>query len=158
MGVKKPALRYNPGVLQAVLVVLVGLIWGALCHPLGPLTWSPGAVTGPGLREWQSPRKDLEVLTYHLKVTLQVELLSMHLEEALKGEEGPLRTMNTQAFPQGFMKGLLQAPVAAPSSGDTAPLQRGEFPGDSRFSLALQKLRSEESWQAVCCHITKLSS
>ena len=90
MGVKEPALRYNPGVLQGMLAVLVGLIWGALCHPLGPLTWSPGAVAGPGLREWQLPREDLEVLTCHLKVTLQVELLSVRLKEALKGEEGPL--------------------------------------------------------------------
>lgn len=89
-----------------MLAVLVGLNWGALCHTRGPLTWSPGAVAGPGLREWQSPRKDLEVLTCHLKVTLRVELLSAWLKEALKGEEGPL---SRQWTPRHFLRASWRA-------------------------------------------------
>lgn len=68
-----------------------------------------------------------------------------------RGPEGRGRTtrptLNTQTFPHGFMKGLLQVTQAPINSANTAPFQMGEnmILGWWQICPTLWKLRPEES-------------
>lgn len=95
------ALRHSLGVLRAALAVLLSLSPEAPVPPARALRHgghTPEA--GPTLGEWQSQRKDLDVLTCHLRVNfIKCSSLRVSLERDTewRGKAAQL-TMSTRAF------------------------------------------------------------
>lgn len=121
------ALRHNLGVLQA-----------ALAGPGWPHLGSPVPPTGPSDMEPHSSRRarpQRMAITKGGSGSPDLPLKSNFVSGALKclskrGPEGRGRTtwptLNTQIFPHGFKKGLLQVTQATINSANTAPFQMRE--------------------------------